>query len=155
MLHLVFKSPQSPGLWQFLSPLVFFYFFPLFFFSWPWHFWGILVGHFLGYLNVADDFLWLDEVVDLGKFIRTTRSPSHPIVSGHWWDQHVLLLVMLTFIAWPYRVTTFPFPYPWIRWDSMTEPGGLPSMGSHRVGHDWSDLAAAAQSPPHTQGDRR
>ena len=24
------------------------------------------------------------------------------------------------------------------------EPGGLPSMGSQRVGHDWSDLAAAA-----------
>ena len=24
------------------------------------------------------------------------------------------------------------------------EPGGLPSMGSHRVRHDWSDLAAAA-----------
>ena len=24
------------------------------------------------------------------------------------------------------------------------EPGGLPPMGSHRVGHDWSDLAAAA-----------
>ena len=24
------------------------------------------------------------------------------------------------------------------------EPTGLPSMGSHRVGHDWSDLAAAA-----------
>ena len=23
-------------------------------------------------------------------------------------------------------------------------PGGLPSVGSHRVGHDWSDLAAAA-----------
>ena len=23
------------------------------------------------------------------------------------------------------------------------EPGGLPSMGSHRVGHNWSDLAAA------------
>ena len=26
----------------------------------------------------------------------------------------------------------------------MREPHGLPSMGSHRVGHDWSDLAAAA-----------
>ena len=26
----------------------------------------------------------------------------------------------------------------------MEEPGGLPSMGSHRVGYDWSDLAAAA-----------
>ena len=24
------------------------------------------------------------------------------------------------------------------------EPGGLPSMGSHRVGHNWRDLAAAA-----------
>ena len=24
------------------------------------------------------------------------------------------------------------------------EPGGLPPMGSHRVGHDWSNLAAAA-----------
>ena len=24
------------------------------------------------------------------------------------------------------------------------EPGGLPSMGTHRVGYDWSDLAAAA-----------
>jgi len=23
------------------------------------------------------------------------------------------------------------------------EPGGLPSMGSHRVGHDWSDLVTA------------
>ena len=30
----------------------------------------------------------------------------------------------------------------------MGEPGGLPSTGSHRVGHDWNDLAAAA-------GDRR
>ena len=26
----------------------------------------------------------------------------------------------------------------------MEEPGGLQSMGSHRVGHNWSDLATAA-----------
>ena len=26
----------------------------------------------------------------------------------------------------------------------MAEPGGLPSMGLHRVGHDCSDAAAAA-----------
>ena len=26
----------------------------------------------------------------------------------------------------------------------MGEPGGLPSMGSHKVGHNWNDLAAAA-----------
>ena len=24
------------------------------------------------------------------------------------------------------------------------EPGGLPYLGSYRIGHDWSDLAAAA-----------
>ena len=27
------------------------------------------------------------------------------------------------------------------------EPGGLPSMGSHRIGHDWSDLAARRGIP--------
>ena len=31
------------------------------------------------------------------------------------------------------------------------DPGGLPSMGSHRVGHDWSDLAAAVAAV--IQGD--
>ena len=36
------------------------------------------------------------------------------------------------------------------------EPGGLPSMGSHRVGHDWSDLAAAVvKNPPANEGDAR
>ena len=29
------------------------------------------------------------------------------------------------------------------------KPDGLPSMGSHRVGHDWSDLAAAAAVQKH------
>ena len=31
----------------------------------------------------------------------------------------------------------------------MEEPGGLPSMGSHRVGHDWGDLVAAAAALVH------
>ena len=30
------------------------------------------------------------------------------------------------------------------------EPGELPPMGSHRVGHDWSDLAAAVSFLPFT-----
>ena len=30
------------------------------------------------------------------------------------------------------------------RLSGTAEPGGLPSLGSHRVGHDLSDLAAAA-----------
>ena len=35
----------------------------------------------------------------------------------------------------------------------MGEPAGLPSMGSHRVGHDWSDLAAAVWHIVHYDGD--
>ena len=40
-----------------------------------------------------------------------------------------------------------PLQYSW-RTPGMEEPGGLLSMGLHRVGHDWSDLAAAAASFP-------
>ena len=35
----------------------------------------------------------------------------------------------------------------------MGEPGGLPSMRSHRVRHDWSDLAAAAAAAALSQPD--
>jgi len=31
----------------------------------------------------------------------------------------------------------------------LGEPGGLPSMGSHRVGHDWSNSAVAAAAVYH------
>ena len=33
------------------------------------------------------------------------------------------------------------------------EPDGLPSLGSHKVGHDWSDLAAAAAAAVFKEGD--
>ena len=36
--------------------------------------------------------------------------------------------------------STLAWKIPWTE-----EPGRLPSMGSHRVGHDWSALAAAAE----------
>ena len=38
-------------------------------------------------------------------------------------------------------MATHPSTLAW-RIPGMGEPGGLPSMGSHRVGHDWHDLAA-------------
>ena len=41
------------------------------------------------------------------------------------------------------EVATHSIVLAW-RIPGMGEPGGLPSMGSHRVRHDWSDLAAAA-----------
>ena len=36
----------------------------------------------------------------------------------------------------------------------MGEPGGLPSLGSHGVGHDWTDLAAAGWDREHYQQSR-
>ena len=41
------------------------------------------------------------------------------------------------------EVATYSSVLAW-RIPGTGEPGGLPSMGSHRGGHDWSDLAAAA-----------
>ena len=38
--------------------------------------------------------------------------------------------------------STLAWRIPWTE-----EPGGLPSMWLHRVGHDWSDLAAVAVTP--------
>ena len=39
------------------------------------------------------------------------------------------------------EMATHPSILAW-RISGTGEPGGLPSIGSHRVGHDWSDLAA-------------
>ena len=44
---------------------------------------------------------------------------------------------------WKRKMATQSSVLAW-RIPGMGEPGGLPSMGSHRVGHNWSDLAAAA-----------
>ena len=35
------------------------------------------------------------------------------------------------------------------------EPGGLPSLGLHGVGHDWSDLAAAAAAHRNKKSQKR
>ena len=50
--------------------------------------------------------------------------------------------LLFTFMHWrrkwqPTSVLAWRMP-------GTEEPGGLPSMGLHRVGHDWSNLAAAA-----------
>ena len=47
------------------------------------------------------------------------------------------------FHAWEKEMATHSSVLAW-RIPGAGEPGGLPSMGSHRVGHDCSDLAAAA-----------
>ena len=49
------------------------------------------------------------------------------------------------------EMTTHSSVLAW-RIPGMGEPGGLPSMGSHRVGHDWSNLAAAAAGERRQKG---
>ena len=56
-------------------------------------------------------------------------SQSYGFSSSHVWMEKAMA---------PHS-STLAWKIPWTE-----EPGGLPSMGSHRVGHDWSDLAAAA-----------
>ena len=48
-------------------------------------------------------------------------------------------------LQFPNEMATHSTVLAW-RIPGMEEPGGLPSMGSHRVGHDWCDLAAAAMT---------
>ena len=59
-------------------------------------------------------------------------------VVGHDWATS---LSLFTFMHW--RRRKYSSILAW-RIPGTGEPGGLLSMGLHRVGHDWSDLAAAA-----------
>ena len=55
----------------------------------------------------------------------------------------MVLLPKLTPLILEKEMATHSIVLAW-RIPGTGEPGGLPSMGSHRAGHDWSDLAAAA-----------
>ena len=78
---------------------------------------------------------------------------ENPMDRGAWWaafhgvvrSQTGLSDFTLTFHfhALEKEMATHSSVLAW-RIPAMGEPGGLPSMGSHRVRHDWSDLAAAA-----------
>ena len=78
---------------------------------------------------------------------------ENPMDGGAWWAA-----VHGVAKSW-IRLSDFTFPFHFhalekemathssvLAWriPGTEEPGGLPSMGLHRVGHDWSDLAAAA-----------
>ena len=61
---------------------------------------------------------------------------------GHYWATE-LNWTELNFHALEKEMVTHSSVFAW-RIPATGEPGGLPSMRSHRVGHDWRDLAAAA-----------
>ena len=63
---------------------------------------------------------------------------------GHDWATSLSLFTFTShFHALEKEMATHSSVLVW-RIPGMGEPGGLLSMASHRVGHDWSDLAAAA-----------
>ena len=79
--------------------------------------------------------------------------PENPMDGGAWWAAVHGIAKSQT------RLSDFTFPFHFhalekamathssvLAWriPGTGEPGGLLSLGSHRVGHDWSDLAAAA-----------
>ena len=78
---------------------------------------------------------------------------ENPIDGGAWWaavhgvaksrTRLTEWLFMFHFHALEKEMATHSSVLAW-RIPGTGEPGGLPTMESHRVGHDWSDLAAAA-----------
>ena len=57
----------------------------------------------------------------------------------------MISLSLFTFMHMEKEMATHSSVLAW-RIPGTGEPGGLPSMGSHRVGHDYSDSEAAAQT---------
>ena len=74
---------------------------------------------------------------------------ENPMDGGAWWAvvhgvaKSRTQVSNFTFMHW--RRKWQPTPVLAWRIPGTGEPGGLPSMGLHRVGHNWSDLAAAAE----------
>ena len=69
------------------------------------------------------------------------KAAVHGVAEGWTWLSHFTFT--FHFHALGKEMATHSSVLAW-RIPGMGEPGGLPSMGSHRVGHNWSDLAAAA-----------
>ena len=70
---------------------------------------------------------WWEAVHGVAK---SRTRPSDFLFSFHFHALEKIMATHASVLAW--------------RIPGTGEPGGLPSMGLHRVGHDWSDLAAAA-----------
>ena len=71
---------------------------------------------------------------------RSLVGPVHGVAKSRAWLSDFTFT--FPFHALEKEMATHSRTLPW-RIPGTGKPGGLPSMGSHRVGHDWSDLAAA------------
>ena len=87
----------------------------------------------------------LENSIDRGAWRATVHgvAKSRTWLSMHtWWWWHYSLISFTTWSTYPVEkemATHSSIPAWRILWTE--EPGGLLSVGSHRVGHDWSDHA--------------
>ena len=81
--------------------------------------------------------LWLENPMDGGAWWATV----HGVAGG--WTRLSNFTFTFHFHALEKEMAAHSSVLAW-RIPGTGEPGGFPSMGSHRVGHDWSYLAAAA-----------
>ena len=70
----------------------------------------------------------------------TWKAAVHVVAEGRTWLSDFTFT--FHFHALEKEMSTHSSVLVW-RIPGMGKPGGLPSMESHRVGHDWSDLAIA------------
>ena len=79
----------------------------------------------------------LENPMDRGAW----KAAVHGVAEGRTWLRNFTFTFHLD--ALEKEMATHSSVLAW-RIPGTGEPSGLPSLGSHRVGHDWSDLAAAA-----------
>ena len=115
-------------------------------------------------------------VLDWRNYLCCSREPMEKAMAPHpstlaWkipWMEEPSRLQSMESTKSQTRLSNFTFPFHFhalekemathsnvLAWriPGMAEPGGLSSMGSHRVEHNWSDLAAAAaENPSGTEG---
>ena len=113
--------------WQ-LSDVFFFFFLMLFLMLFSFHF-GEGNGTPLQYSC-------LENPMEGGAW----KAAVHGVAKGRTWLSDFTFT--FHFHALEKEMATHSSVLAW-RIPGMGTPDGLPSMGSHRVGHDWSDLAAA------------
>jgi len=120
----------------------------------PYHSQAPLPGQY-DWLSLLGPSFWV--ISRLDAFVQLFGSPysclENPMDGGAWWAAVHGVAKSQT------RLSDFTFTFPFhalekemathssvLAWriPGTGDPHGLPSMGSHRVGHDWNDLAEAA-----------
>ena len=71
------------------------------------------------------------------------KAAVHGVAEGRTWLSDFNFTFHFSLSCMEKEMATHSSVLAW-RIPGTAEPGGLPFMGSHRVGHNWSDLAAAA-----------